>query len=1456
MNPEHRVVIIHGMALREELLEAVQQGELDDQRIATDAAALIAAVDAPPSDEDLAPAVADAIGRGRSATARALIGCGARLGPDSLHRAAAIEDPALACATIELLLEAGVLVDEQFDGAAPLQLAATVEAARLLAREGASVTSSLCASHATAGRVEIADMLAAGVDPDPSITVRPVEQHRSYWAHAALAALRQVPGSAESVMLRRESERLVTISGQLSSRLREKGAECDRLVRENEKLQKQLVDKDGTVYMDAVETSQSEEVAAQNITIAALRDELEELRARADEDVLNMSAVKDSAAAEANAAAKERIQALSAEVTQLQSAAADAVAQLHKASETVVEQRERARRADAALAEVESAHRRTKADLGEAREAVSALRDENERQVRELQQLASVVRDLETRQQQAPSSPATKETTPPRETTMLARARTELPPPTRPKLLQVLQSIDHDATGWLDIREFQFGLQMAGCASFNPEAVNKLAQELNQTMAHTYDDADRALHDSRVSITHFMAALREPSAPATPTQQNDMTVPAAMPLADTCLRALLDYTAQAKTTVKMFLLRYTGGSEDSSGELRVDQLQAALRSAGEPLEPWQVKQLMGELLVLCGSCTKAVGSSSLNTRLEKVTIGRVLDGLKQWRRQQTLAHNGTPPPTARKPASGSTRPGWNGTPVSTTRPGTRRVPGSASKLRLSSPNASGTLFAQLEELTAECASKDIHIKRLTEKLTTATAAADTAVIQPGSLTPELVQSMVADAIKVVDRKEEHLHDELEALERKLTDVQQQVHTCSVRVGSQQQTPDGVAAHILEEAAKTVEAAEAELAGYKADYTRQMEQVSNLNDELNREAKKLRAALDHAFKERDKLNAGHKSAMAQLQAENRSLKSRIDKISGGRRNDAEVSELRSQLRAKERTLAEQEMALEESRAAVVQANKAASKFKEMANSQQTSKVHQQLSEAERRVAELSESEASLKKLLDARQRGLSHAVERVTRQEKELSAARAALLTKTGRASVSRTDTDAHRDAWLGEGRALAVGDQVAVLAEHSDDNQDERSGQVVFLGPTDLGDGVWAGVSLDQPLGKHDGRVRGRRYFDCKENHGILVRPSKLRRTSDTAGSDRRQPDDTEGDANQALVDGIVALQGWLRDAEDGAKRAMMEAEVSKKARRQAEKQYQETVASLKQAETEQEDADRQYKTLKRELDHTMRQLRSVQQSQDDVSKAVVEENSSLSDQLKRLKSKVERLEGERDRANRAQRSADAAKEQVRALEDEIATLRVRNERLCDKAEALAILEEEAERTVEHAERLREENDALRQRVESMEAEEEQRLAGGSLTNHVRSRLEHELSVVRMQHKTTVSQLHTVQDRLKDAEKELHVARMALATGDGSRRGQPISSVAPDPKPAEAPVRAQEADRSSSLPAQRLPIELSGPTGGLKANIGVTGEMAQKMSRQKQSIMDEVAELRRSLADKDSGTHR
>lgn len=36
------------------------------------------------------------------------------------------------------------------------------------------------------------------------------------------------------------------------------------------------------------------------------------------------------------------------------------------------------------------------------------------------------------------------------------------------------------------------------------------------------------------------------------------------------------------------------------------------------------------------------------------------------------------------------------------------------------------------------------------------------------------------------------------------------------------------------------------------------------------------------------------------------------------------------------------------------------------------------------------------------------------------------------------------------------------------------------------------GVELRTPKGKNDGSVQGRRYFTCKPDHGLLVRPSKV----------------------------------------------------------------------------------------------------------------------------------------------------------------------------------------------------------------------------------------------------------------------------------------------------------------------------------------------------------------------------
>uniref|UniRef100_A0A7N0RH44 CAP-Gly domain-containing protein n=1 Tax=Kalanchoe fedtschenkoi TaxID=63787 RepID=A0A7N0RH44_KALFE len=58
----------------------------------------------------------------------------------------------------------------------------------------------------------------------------------------------------------------------------------------------------------------------------------------------------------------------------------------------------------------------------------------------------------------------------------------------------------------------------------------------------------------------------------------------------------------------------------------------------------------------------------------------------------------------------------------------------------------------------------------------------------------------------------------------------------------------------------------------------------------------------------------------------------------------------------------------------------------------------------------------------------------------------------------------------------------------------EKRGVVKFVGQAEsLAPGFWVGIQYDEPLGKHDGLVKGTRYFQCPPLHGAMVRPDKVK---------------------------------------------------------------------------------------------------------------------------------------------------------------------------------------------------------------------------------------------------------------------------------------------------------------------------------------------------------------------------
>lgn len=76
-----------------------------------------------------------------------------------------------------------------------------------------------------------------------------------------------------------------------------------------------------------------------------------------------------------------------------------------------------------------------------------------------------------------------------------------------------------------------------------------------------------------------------------------------------------------------------------------------------------------------------------------------------------------------------------------------------------------------------------------------------------------------------------------------------------------------------------------------------------------------------------------------------------------------------------------------------------------------------------------------------------------------------------------------------------------------------KIGTIRFVGTTSFQTGKWVGIELDEPQGKNSGVVQGKRYFECKTNHGVFVRPSQVKVISE----EQESPDEVDMNVSPSI---------------------------------------------------------------------------------------------------------------------------------------------------------------------------------------------------------------------------------------------------------------------------------------------------------------------------------------------------
>jgi hypothetical protein len=166
---------------------------------------------------------------------------------------------------------------------------------------------------------------------------------------------------------------------------------------------------------------------------------------------------------------------------------------------------------------------------------------------------------------------------------------------------------------------------------------------------------------------------------------------------------------------------------------------------------------------------------------------------------------------------------------------------------------------------------------------------------------------------------------------------------------------------------------------------------------------------------------------------------------------------------------------------------------------------------------------------------------------------------------------------------------------------------------------------------------------------------------------------------------------------------------------------------------------------------------------------------------------------------------------------------------------------------------VRAETAQLQLQLERLERTEQERLAGGALTNSVKHRLEHEVAVLTMQLGAQADQLAACRAQLHAAEREAGAARSDLRRADDADNGLHHEARGLPPPPARGgPDAKPGTSRSTVLSPARAKSRLAAavaesPAWEKLSRLEAAEQRMAALRRQRGQIVEDVAALRQGV---------